>query len=223
MKLFISGCYKCKIKKVKPKNSTKLVVHPLSSNDFNARGQVDLIDMQSCPDGSYKFILNYQDHFTKFCVLGPLKTKTATEVAYHLLDIFTTFGTPAILQLDNGRESVAKVIEDLAGMWNGLHIVHGRPRHPQSQGSVERSNHDAKQLLGILIITRSAFNFVFVSLDLATWIRENSCKKWSQGLRFVVSEEFMPSSCDKTQSIFSLIWSRTKSWFIINLFTSIDI
>ena len=136
VKLFISGCYECKIKKVKPKNSTKLVVHLLSSNDFNARGQVDLIDMQSCPDGPYKFILNYQDHFTKFCVLRLLKTKTATEVAYHLLDIFTTFGAPAILQSDNGREFVAKVIEDLAGTWKGLHIVHGRPRHPQSQGSV---------------------------------------------------------------------------------------
>ena len=97
MKLFISGCYECKIKKVKSKNSTKLVVHPLSSNDFNACGQVDLIDMQSCPNGPYKFILNYQDHFTKFCVLRSLKTKIATEVAYHLLDIFTTFGAPAIL------------------------------------------------------------------------------------------------------------------------------
>ena len=106
VKLFIYGCCECKIKEVKPKNSMKLVVHPLSSNDFNARDQVDLIDMQSCPEGPYKFILNYQDHFTKFCVLRPLKTKTATEVAYHLLDIFTTFDAPAILQSDNGHEFV---------------------------------------------------------------------------------------------------------------------
>ncbi|CAF2396358.1 unnamed protein product [Rotaria sp. Silwood2] len=145
--LFISGCYECKIKKSKPKNSSKLVVQPVISNDFNARGQVDLIDMQSCPDGPFKFILNYQDHFTKFCILRSLKTKTAAEVAYHLLDIFTTFGAPAILQSDNGREFVAKVINELAEMWTGLRIVHGRPRHPQSQGSVERSNQDTKQLL----------------------------------------------------------------------------
>ena len=87
---------------------------------------------------------------------------------------------------------VSKVIEDLAGMWKGPHILHKRPRHPQSQGSVERSNHNTKQLLGILTITRSAFNFVFVSLDLATWIRENSCNKWSQGLPFV---QFQKNSC----------------------------
>lgn len=45
-------------------------------------------DMQSQPDGDYKFILNYQDHLTKFVVLRPLKTKTAEEVADILLDIF---------------------------------------------------------------------------------------------------------------------------------------
>jgi len=35
-------------------------------NEVNARGQVDLIDMQSWNDGGYKFILNYQDHLSKF-------------------------------------------------------------------------------------------------------------------------------------------------------------
>jgi transposase InsO family protein len=106
--------------------------------------------MQSCPDGPYKFIMNYQDHFTKFCILRPLKTKTAAEVAYQLLDIFTILGAPVILQSDNGREFVAKVIQELVDMWTGIKIVHGRARHPQSQGSVERCNQDIKQLIGIV-------------------------------------------------------------------------
>ncbi|CAF3998763.1 unnamed protein product, partial [Rotaria sp. Silwood1] len=117
VKLFISECNECKIKRAKPKNSSKLVVRPIISNDFNSRGQVDLIDMQSSPDGKFKFILNYQDHFTKFCILRPLKSKTAADVPYNLLDIFTTFRAPAILQSDNGREFVAKVIEELALIW----------------------------------------------------------------------------------------------------------
>ncbi|CAF1453137.1 unnamed protein product [Rotaria magnacalcarata] len=153
-----------------PKNK---LIRPILSNDFHSRGQVDLIDMQSSPDGKFKFILNYQDHFTKFCILRPLKSKTAAEVAYNLLDIFTTFGAPAILQSDNGREFVAKVIEELALIWKDLKIVHGKPRHPQSQGSAERSNQDTKQLLG-------------------TWIRENNSTKWAEGLRFV---QFQKNSC----------------------------
>ncbi|CAF1571711.1 unnamed protein product, partial [Rotaria sordida] len=51
-----------------------------------------------------------------------------------------------MLQLGNGREFVAKVIEELTEMWKGLKIVHGKPCHPQSQGFVERSNQDTKQL-----------------------------------------------------------------------------
>ena len=58
--------------------------------------------MQSEPDGEYKFILNYQDHLTKFVVLRPLKTKTADEVSDTLLDIFCLFGVPNILHIDNG-------------------------------------------------------------------------------------------------------------------------
>jgi hypothetical protein len=148
--LLISGCEECKRKRSMPKNSSKLVIKPVISNDFNARAQVDLVDMQSCPDGPYKFIMNYQDHFTKFCILRPLKTKTASEVAYQLLDIFTVLGAPVIIQSDNGREFVAKVIQELVDMWNGIKIVHGRARHPQSQGSVERCNQDIKQLIGIV-------------------------------------------------------------------------
>lgn len=65
---------------------------------MNSRCQVDLIDMQTQPDGDYKFILVYQDHLTKFVQIRPLKTKTAAEVAKRLYEIFMTFGAPHILQ-----------------------------------------------------------------------------------------------------------------------------
>jgi hypothetical protein len=75
---------------------------------MNSQCQVDLIDMQSNPD--MKFILVYQD-LTKFALLLPLQSKRADEVAYHHLDIFTTFGTPNILHSDNGREFYNQIIE----------------------------------------------------------------------------------------------------------------
>jgi hypothetical protein len=51
--------------------------------------------MQSNKNGDFKFILVYQDHFTKFVSLRSLKTKTASEVAYNLIDIFCIFGAHA--------------------------------------------------------------------------------------------------------------------------------
>ncbi|XP_060861774.1 KRAB-A domain-containing protein 2-like [Metopolophium dirhodum] len=53
-------------------------------------------------------------------------------------------------------------------MWKDLKIVHGKPRHSQNQGSVERANKDVENML-------------------ASWLQDNKTKKWSNGLKFVQS------------------------------------
>jgi hypothetical protein len=77
---------------------------PIITRGFQARGQIDLIDMQSTPDGEFKYILSYRCHGTKFCLLEALPTKTKKSVAWVLFSVFTMLGPPAILQADNGRE-----------------------------------------------------------------------------------------------------------------------
>ncbi|XP_041377319.1 KRAB-A domain-containing protein 2-like [Gigantopelta aegis] len=89
----------------------------------------------------------YQDHLTKFCILRPLTSKRAAEVAFQLLDIFLLLGAPSVLQSDSGSEFIAHVITELKVMWPELVMVHGIPKHPQSQGSVERANCDIKGIL----------------------------------------------------------------------------
>lgn len=111
---------------------------PITSKDFNSRGQVDLIDLQSMPDDGFKWVMVYQDHLTKFCVLRPLPNKTADQVAKELYSIFCLLGAPHVLQSDNGREFTANVVKSMCSQFRGMKIVHGQPRHPQSQGSVER-------------------------------------------------------------------------------------
>ena len=73
--------------------------------------------------------------------------QTAEEMAYQLMDIFCMFGVPFILQSDNGHEFANKIIQNLADMCPGMKLVHGKPRHSQSQGSVERSNQDVRDML----------------------------------------------------------------------------
>ena len=105
------------------------------------------MDFQSNSDGNYKFLMVYQDHLTQFCNIRALTSKHASEVAFNLIEVFTLFGEPHILQSDNGREFTALVISELKLMGPELVIVHGKPRHPQSQGSVERSNGDIQDML----------------------------------------------------------------------------
>jgi len=85
--------------------------------------------MQSEPEGYYRFIMNYKNHLTKFTILRPLKSKTAEEVAYQLMDIFCMFGASFILQSDIGREFANNIIQNLADMWPGMKLVHGKPRY----------------------------------------------------------------------------------------------
>ena len=71
VELFKSLCVEC-LKKRKRGAVKGVVVKPILTKDYGSRGQVDLVDMQSMPDGNFKWIMVYQDHFTKFCVLRPL-------------------------------------------------------------------------------------------------------------------------------------------------------
>lgn len=162
--LYLNLCKQCQMKHSAPKKG--IVVKPMVSSELNSRCQVDLIDLQSNSDGEYKFIMVYQDHLTKFVQLRPLKTKRAEEVAHHVLSIFLTFGAPAILQSDNGREFSNQVISELCAMWKDVKIVHGKPRHSQTQGSVERANQDIQNML-------------------SAWMNDNDTNKWSDGLPFV--------------------------------------
>ena len=61
---------------------------------------------------------------------------------------------------------MAAVIEELTKSWPGLTIIHGRPRHPQSQGCVERANGDLQRRLG-------------------KWLEENKDSGWALGLQHV--------------------------------------
>jgi len=67
--LYLALCEQCQLKEKTPKQG--LVVSPILSHYMNSRCQVDLIDMQSEPDGYYRFIMNYRDHLTKFTILCP--------------------------------------------------------------------------------------------------------------------------------------------------------
>nr|XP_045589022.1 KRAB-A domain-containing protein 2-like [Procambarus clarkii] len=165
VKLFISLRQICNIKRVP--RCKKGVVKPIVSESFGERGQMDLIDMYKDGGCLFNYILHYQDNLTKFSVLRPLRSKQAIKVARHLLDIITLIGAPRYLQSNNGREFVVAVIHQLrTELWPKLILINGKPRHPQSQGSIERANGDITKMLG-------------------SWMCENRTRDWSASLPFI--------------------------------------
>ena len=163
---YIRLCDHCNEKCRKTETAKGVVVKPITVKDLNERAQIDLVNFCTCADGEYKYILHYVEFSTKYHILRPLKSKKASEVAQELLYIFLDFGAPLVLQSDNGWEFTAEIISELATLWPELKLVNGQPRHPQSQGSVERSNGDIKN-------------------KLTAWMKDNNSTKWSLGIRLI--------------------------------------
>ena len=107
--------------------------------------------MRHRPDGPYKWIGHYMDHWAKFHALFPLMRKCAHEVALNLQNnVFSILGTPKILHSDNGREFVNGIIHNLVKDWPGeVVIINGRPRNPKCQGLIEQGNHMVEKQIGV--------------------------------------------------------------------------
>ncbi|CAF0982192.1 unnamed protein product, partial [Didymodactylos carnosus] len=90
----------------------------------------------------------------------PKPLAKAAPVAEKLLQQFYSFGPPRILQSDNGKEFVAKVIKNT---WTDLVIINGRARHPQTQDLVERGNQTLELALG-------------------KWMQSQNTTEWSKGI-----------------------------------------
>lgn len=162
--VFLKLCTKCHKKAVCSKIG--LVPKPILQPTFNSRAQVDLIDMQSQRYNDYKFIMNYQEHFTKYIVLKPLKSKCTEEIAYNLIDIYTLFGIPAILQSCSGKKFVTSVINKLNVIWDEVKIDYGWPKHSESLESVERNNRDVQEML-------------------SAWMVKKNSSDWPSALKFI--------------------------------------
>jgi hypothetical protein len=70
------------------------------------------------------------------------------------------------LHSDNGREFVNSIITNLNELWKDVKIVHGKPRHSQSQRSVERANRDIETIL-------------------PAWMSDNNSKDWPTAFKLI--------------------------------------
>ena len=68
-----------------------------------------------------------------------------------MLITFNHLGHPSILRSDNGTEFVNRVMDGLVLLFPGMQFICGRPRHSQSQGSVESANKSVQWKLAAMM------------------------------------------------------------------------
>jgi len=145
IKSFIRNCENCN-------RSTRIQVHvpltPIVPYYIRERLMVDLVDfsMYENENDGYRYIFNFVETFSKFLFSFKTKRKTAEVFGGILKNQLYSEGKFDNLHSDNGREFVNRRVLEICDHW-GINIIHGRPRHPQSQGQVERLNRTIKERL----------------------------------------------------------------------------
>ena len=87
----------------------------------------------------YKGILVITEYLTKYPYAVPIKSKTAHEIATHLLQYISLFGPPKTILSDQGTEFVNQVVDELLKTSGVEHKVTSA-YHPQTNGLTERFN-----------------------------------------------------------------------------------
>jgi hypothetical protein len=128
-----------------PKISKRQSLKMILSKSAGARFQMDLVQMPEF--NHYNYILRAVDHLSKYGFVFPLKRRTAQEVGDGLLHILAASVGPQIFQSDNGLEFLGYCVDLINETFPWMHIVHGKPRKPSMQGSVEVSHRAFKAAL----------------------------------------------------------------------------
>lgn len=126
-------------------------------NEVKPRGTFYFIDMQEEPDGEYRYIIVYEDEVTKFVQLKALKSKEVGNIAAALLEVFTTFGTPCVLQSGSDEQTAIEITNLLKD--KGQQVKHEKV-------SLEEPNNEINKIL-------------------YCWLCRSATYKWSEGLRFI--------------------------------------
>lgn len=94
----------------------------------------------------HRFIIVFQDSYSKWVELAPLKNATAREVSKMFVElIMLRFGSPEVVLTDNGTQYVSKIFQNLAKDWGFKHQVTA-PYSPQSNPT-ERANRVIKTMV----------------------------------------------------------------------------
>jgi len=87
-----------------------------------------------------KYVLTFQDDLSKYVVAIPIERQDAETVARAFVEkVVLQYGTPQILQTDQGANFMSEVFKNTCSLLR-IKKIQSTAFHPESQGSIERSH-----------------------------------------------------------------------------------
>lgn len=120
--------------------------HSLPVTEVFDRVGIDCVFGLPTTNTGYTGILVLTEYLTKFPYAVPIKTKSAPEIAKHLLHFISLFGPPKVLLSDQGREFLNEIVDHLSKA-SGIERKVTSAYHPRTNGLTERFNQTLIQSL----------------------------------------------------------------------------
>ena len=128
---------------------------PLQTVPIGRPWQMVAVDVLEVPisTSQNRYLLVFQDYFTKWPEAIPLHNQTAESVTQATIKVFATYGIPDILHSDQGRNFESALLNKTLQAF-GTDKSRTTAYHPQGDGMVERFNRSLLQLLRSYVETK---------------------------------------------------------------------
>ena len=142
----LDSCVPCQLHKNTPKTTETATIHPYAVQKPFALWEIDFVGpLVKKPLGN-EYLITAIDYATSKALAYPLEQRSAESAVELLKEIVWTFGLPKKIISDNGQEFIS---DEFQAARRRFGIKHKRttPGHPQTNGKVERLNHELIQRL----------------------------------------------------------------------------
>lgn len=145
VKTYVRSCPSCQAYKVSQVKPAGLMYFRKPTGPWHSVS-ADIMGPLPAAKCGYKFIVAFQDQYSKWVELEPIRSATAKAVSDKFKEaILLRYGAPAVLITDNGTQFTSKIFRDLASEWN-IEFQNTAPYSPQSN-PVERANRVLKTMM----------------------------------------------------------------------------
>ena len=142
----LDSCVPCQLHK-RPKNTTETAaIHSYGVKDPFGLWEIDFVGPLVLTHSGNLYLITAIDYATSKAFAYPLTARSVEAAAELLEEIVWTCGRPAEIVTDNGAEFTSDKFQAVRRRY-GIHHNKTTPGHPQTNGKVERLNHELVERL----------------------------------------------------------------------------
>ena len=142
---FVRKCVICQSCAGQPPIRAPLQPIPVVGEPFN-KLVIDIVGPLPRTRSGNEYLLTLMCATTRYADAVPISSCKARRLIPRLMDIFSKFGVPKIIQTDRGSNFMGKLFQRALSKMGITHVT-STAYHPQSQGCLERFHKTLKQIL----------------------------------------------------------------------------